>query len=284
MHHLRPAPERLAELAALPRAPVANFFDIDGTLFTQQLTIEYLLHLGWELQDRTGLTKRLIAQLDRYRRERPYQTVYPEIVRAAVALLRPMFTGLREEDALRVARSMVDDLRSQTYLFTRLLLGALVKASHAERGLIIAVTGAPQHVAELFVEGMGFDLVYGVSYHAEDGVHTGTWDERSVQNKEEVVREIASTFALDLAHCIAVGDTVSDISMLQSVGYPVAMNPAPELLAMARACPEYLIVSDRQKQGILYFSADQDGKLHETDLSDHLPGYLKAILESPSSS
>jgi len=244
-HALRPTPERLAELVALPRAPVASFFDIDGTLFTQQLTIEYLLHLGWELPDRKGMTQRLLRELERYRRERPYQEVYPEIVRAAVALLKPMFTGLREDDALRVARSMVHDLRSQTYLFTRLLLGTLVKAPHAERGLIIAVTGAPQHVAELFLEDTGFDLVYGVSYHIDDGLFTGTWNERSVQNKEEVVQEVASAFGLNLADCLAVGDTVSDIPMLQAVGHPIALNPAPELLAMARACSEYLVVSDR---------------------------------------
>ena len=51
------------------------------------------------------------------------------------------------------------------------------------------------------------------------------------------LEQLAGTFAandIDLDHSWAYSDSASDLPMLESVGFPVAVNPEPRLATIAR--------------------------------------------------
>jgi phosphoserine phosphatase len=52
--------------------------------------------------------------------------------------------------------------------------------------------------------------------------------------KAEAVRALAEREGLDLAQCSAYSDSINDVPMLSEVGFPVAVNPDPELREHAR--------------------------------------------------
>jgi phosphoserine phosphatase len=270
---LAPTPERLAELDTPDLMRKVTLFDLDGTKCTRQMTIELLLRISTEMIGWAEKIAPIRAAVDTYHRERTYD--YSPVGEIAVPLLQGgLLKGLRERDVLDIAMRMMVELRSQRYIFTRTLMEVLARCPRSERGLIIAITGSPQKVAELFVADMGFDLVFGTNYRVEDGIYTGELDERSAVDKGAIVDELAERFKLNLASSMAVGDTASDIPMLERVGFPIAMNPNPELLAQARR-RRYTVVYDRQKNGVTVFRPDAYGCLSEVPLQRIFPPYVK---------
>lgn len=57
------------------------------------------------------------------------------------------------------------------------------------------------------------------------------WDSRS---KSKVIDELVAEYDLDLSASYAYGDTNGDLSMLQRVGNPTALNPSYRLLELIR--------------------------------------------------
>jgi hypothetical protein len=57
--------------------------------------------------------------------------------------------------------------------------------------------------------------------------------------KAKAVAEAAAKHSLDLAECAAYSDSMNDLPLLESVGYPHAVNPEGELrrIAFARGWP-----------------------------------------------
>jgi phosphoserine phosphatase len=84
--------------------------------------------------------------------------------------------------------------------------------------------------AEEFRRRHGFAAVSGTEIELDfDGVPTGQvkrhfdeWD------KLEFVRSYCETSNIDLAACIAVGDSRSDIPLFEAVGFSIALNATPQ--------------------------------------------------------
>jgi phosphoserine phosphatase len=84
--------------------------------------------------------------------------------------------------------------------------------------------------AQEFRRRHGFAAVSGTEIELDsDGVLTGEvkrhfdeWDKR------EFVRSYCDANGIDLAACIAVGDSRSDIPLFEAVGFSVALNATPE--------------------------------------------------------
>ena len=68
-------------------------------------------------------------------------------------------------------------------------------------------------------------------YIFKDDIFTGRivpmWDSKS---KDKAIDYFVEKHDLDLSKSYAYGDTHGDFSMLKRVGYPIAINPAKELL------------------------------------------------------
>ena len=114
---------------------------------------------------------------------------------------------------------------------------------HRERGdLTYLVTAAPIELAETLARHLGMTgAIATVSEVDSAGFYTG----RLVGNvmhgpeKAKAVAETAAEQGIDLAECAAYSDSMNDLPLLESVGYPHAVNPETELkrIAFARGWP-----------------------------------------------
>jgi HAD superfamily hydrolase (TIGR01490 family) len=114
---------------------------------------------------------------------------------------------------------------------------------HQARGdLTFLVTAAPVELADLLAECLGMTgSVATVSEVDQDGFYTGRLAGPVMHGPEKAkgVANKAADHHLDLRECAAYSDSINDLPLLQSVGYPHAVNPEAELrrIALRRGWP-----------------------------------------------
>jgi HAD superfamily hydrolase (TIGR01490 family) len=108
---------------------------------------------------------------------------------------------------------------------------------HRERGdLTYLVTAAPIELAETLARHLGMaGAIATVSEVDENGYYTGRLVGTVMHGPEKAkaVAEMAAELSIDLAECAAYSDSMNDLPLLESVGYPHAVNPESELRRIA---------------------------------------------------
>jgi putative phosphoserine phosphatase / 1-acylglycerol-3-phosphate O-acyltransferase len=107
----------------------------------------------------------------------------------------------------------------------------------AEGHRLVLSTTTPADMIAPFAEALGFDDLIATAYETKDGRYTGRLYEGFVwgTGKLRAVREWAQDRGIDLAGCHACSDSIFDVPLLSSVGYPHAVNPDPSLTVVATA-------------------------------------------------
>jgi HAD superfamily hydrolase (TIGR01490 family) len=114
---------------------------------------------------------------------------------------------------------------------------------HRERGdLTYLVTAAPIEIAQTIANELKMHGAVGtVSEVNEYGYYTGrlVGDIMHGPAKATAVAEMAKEQNLDLSECAAYSDSINDLPLLESVGFPHAVNPELELrrIALNRGWP-----------------------------------------------
>ena len=103
------------------------------------------------------------------------------------------------------------------------------------------VTAAPEDMAVLIANRLGFTGALGSKAEIKDGAYTGAMSGALLHGKEKViaVQDLAKRTGLDLTNCYAYSDSNNDLPLLQCVGHPSAINPDAilGLRAMAEGWP-----------------------------------------------
>ena len=104
------------------------------------------------------------------------------------------------------------------------------------------VTAAPTELADTIASELKMDGAAGtVSEIDELGRYTGRLVGEILHGpaKVKAVEEIAAENGLDLQECAAYSDSINDLPLLETVGYPHAVNPEGELrrIALTRGWP-----------------------------------------------
>ena len=103
------------------------------------------------------------------------------------------------------------------------------------------VTAAPEDMAVLIANRLGFTGALGSRAEIKDGAYTGAISGALLHGKEKVraVTELALRSGLNLEECFAYSDSHNDLPLLQCVGHPSAINPDAilGLRAMAEGWP-----------------------------------------------
>ncbi|MGI9609454.1 MAG: HAD-IB family hydrolase [Acidimicrobiia bacterium] len=105
---------------------------------------------------------------------------------------------------------------------------------HAGRKIVLATT-TPYEMVKPFADLMGFDAVLATKYRSTDGkTYDGSVDGEFVWNrgKARLVKAWAKSNLVELAESYAYSDSIFDLPMLRSVGFPAAVNPDPRLWAL----------------------------------------------------
>ena len=110
---------------------------------------------------------------------------------------------------------------------------------HRERGdLTFLVTAAPIELAGMVAETLKMEgAVATISEVDDDGFYTGRIQGAVMHGPEKAkaVAEMAAEHGIDLGECAAYSDSINDLPLLESVGFPHAVNPEPELKRIANA-------------------------------------------------
>jgi phosphoserine phosphatase len=108
-------------------------------------------------------------------------------------------------------------------------------AEHREAGRdIVIISSSGTDVVEPIGARLGADLAIGTQVAIEEGRYTGEILYYAYgEGKADAMRDLALERGYDLADCYAYSDSVTDVPMLDAVGYPVAVNPDTTLRALA---------------------------------------------------
>ncbi len=210
------------------KRPVA-VFDIDGTIFRSSLFLELLERLiengVFPKETRHAFESERMRWLDR---KGDYQTY----IEKAVAVFSKQLKGVKYEDVAFAAGEVVEERKDRVYQYTRDLVKKLRKKGY----FLLAISHSPKFIADGFGFEVGFDKIYGYFYETgATGRFTGAVeDEDLIRNKAAILQRAVRKENLTLEGSIGVGDTESDISMLELVDSPIAFNPNQKLYAHAK--------------------------------------------------
>ncbi len=199
--------------------PVA-VFDIDGTLFRSSLLIELVDELV-----RRGIFP--VSARDSYEGERRdwenRKGEYGPFIHGVVRAFGTHAKGVSYEEVANIAGEIIEAQKDRVYRYTRDLAH-----EYKEKGYyLLAISHSPKFIVDGFAYELGFHKSYGTFY--ESGASdrfTGTIaEEHLIMNKSAVLKRVLEKENLTLHGSIGVGDTESDISMLQVTETPIAFNP-----------------------------------------------------------
>ncbi len=207
---------------------VAAFFDVDGTLtrttilhplmWYQRAHLSPPRYIGWAAGLMLDVPR--LLWIDRRSRSRVNVLCYRR------------YAGLRPDDLRDWHRRHFDDT-----LRRHLFPGAAARLEeHRRQGhRIVLVTGGLDLVMAPLAQHVGAADAIATHLVERDGVLTGEIDGPPIaeQRKGELMREYAAKHGLDLGQSFAYTDSHGDLSMMDCVGHPVAVNPDRRLRGLA---------------------------------------------------
>jgi HAD superfamily hydrolase (TIGR01490 family) len=219
--------------------PVA-VFDIDGTVFRSSLLIE----LVEALIDREifPIEARKIyesAQEEWLNRSGEYEKYIKKVVEAFAQHVK----GQKYGDVADVAGEVIESKKGRTYRYTR----DLIKDLKSNGYYILGISHSPKFIVDGFGYELGFDKTYGTFYEtgASDRFTGTIADEYIIMNKSAILKRAVDKEKLTLDGSYGVGDTESDISMLDLVETAIAFNPNRVLYRYAKK-KEWKVVVERK--------------------------------------
>ncbi len=201
-------------------------FDIDGTLFRWQLFHE----LVKELIDRQVIDDG--GRLDKtWNAWRGGQVTFSDYEHVLVKdVLFKNLAGLSCRDFDAACTAVVKRSGHKVYRYTLSLLNRL----KAEGYQIIAISGSQQELLDRFCGRYGFDTAIGAMYERKNGRFTGEVSQTTIGQKAKILQKLVKQLNLTFAGSLAIGDSESDIDILESVEQPIAFNPSQGLFERAK--------------------------------------------------
>jgi HAD superfamily hydrolase (TIGR01490 family) len=201
------------------KRPVA-VFDIDGTVFRSSLLIELvesLIERG--IFPNEARETYAIPQEEWLNRSGEYGTYIKKVVEAFAHHIK----GKEYGQVADVAGEIIEAKRLRTYRYTRDLIKELKESGY----FLLGISHSPKFIVDGFGYEIGFDKTYGTFYETgASGCFTGTiQDEHIIMNKSAILKRAIEKENLTLTTSYGVGDTESDVSMMELVETPIAFNP-----------------------------------------------------------
>lgn len=212
----------------LPQA--AAFFDVDGTLVHANV-VHYYQYLALRHASASGRAWWYCRFLPRV----PLFLLFDKLNRALFnRFFYRSYSGMVAAQARADAEVLLDE-----FIRPRLFPDAIQALhAHQQAGLrTVLVTGSLDFIVAPLARLLGATDTLSAALEERGGRFTGvlTTPPLSEGEKARVVQEYADLHQLDLRTCYAYGNDPADISMLETVGHPVAVNPHGALARLAAA-------------------------------------------------
>lgn len=210
------------------KRPVA-VFDIDGTLFRSSLLIELverlIEHKVFPRESRAVYAVEHAEWLDR-------KGDYDSYIRKVIDVFGAQLKGVSYAAVADIGGEIIEEMRGRTYRYTRDMVQELKKKGY----YLLAISHSPKFMVDGFGYELGFDKSYGIFYEtgASDNFTGVISSPELILNKGTVLQRAVHKENLTLEGSVAIGDTESDISMLELADTAIAFNPNKMLLRHAR--------------------------------------------------
>jgi phosphoserine phosphatase len=112
-----------------------------------------------------------------------------------------------------------------------------------ERGIrSVLITAGPIQVAGILGAKFGFDGIYASLYEVKDREFTGRiLGHLGEDGKLNCLKEFCARYRIGLDHCVAIGDSESDIAIFKECGMSIAVNYSDSVKGKAS---EYIMTDD----------------------------------------
>jgi HAD superfamily hydrolase (TIGR01490 family) len=230
-------------MTAKAKKPVA-VFDIDGTIFRSSLVIELverLIEKGiFPPESRASYEEEQLKWLDR-------KGDYTSYINKVVQVFATQIKGAPFDEVSYIAGEVIEEKRDRVYRYTRELIKDLKKRGY----FLLAISYSPKFIVDGFGFELGFDKSYGTFYETgASGRFTGTIaDKELIMNKAAVLTRAIKKESLSYEGSVGVGDTESDIPMLELIEDPIAFNPNAALYKHAKRCGWKIVV---ERKDVIY--------------------------------
>ncbi|MFC3107146.1 HAD family hydrolase [Undibacterium arcticum] len=218
--------------------PRAAFFDIDNTLLNLKSMFSFqeyfYAHAPQQWRGRGDSYAHFVELLHSY----PQRDDRLALNR----FFYESYEGRRQADVSALAErwfaSLLQQHGGRLWLPAALDLARRLKA----RGyLLVAVSGSCHEILTPVLRHLAFDHCLATRLEVQHGLYTGKILPPQVigNGKAQALLEYARSHSLELQHCVACGDHITDLPMLEAVGmsYVVAGDSALEQVARIRNWP-----------------------------------------------
>ncbi|WP_328958005.1 HAD family hydrolase [Kitasatospora purpeofusca] len=209
----------------------AALLDLDGTLHPRTLgaqMLRELLRAGASRDRAAGAALTAIDAIDgRADQSAAFLTTVDEVYVNYTATV----TGLPHPMLIQAASRAWQAERHAVFDFVPVLLAELTA-----RGFVLAlISGSPQEVVEEAGSALGIPHCYGARVAVVDGHCQGRLERAPGYpgEKTRCLADLTAKVPIDLSRSVALGDSASDIEILNAVGHPVAFEPDQELSTAA---------------------------------------------------
>jgi HAD superfamily hydrolase (TIGR01490 family) len=227
-------------------------FDIDGTLIRWQLyhaVADNLVRLGYIAPVKFQAIKDARMVWKRRESSESFQQYEMELVKRYVGIM----SEITVEQFEKAARAVFDEYKDQIYTYVRNLISQLKKDGY----LVFAISGSQVQIVKMIAEYYGFDDFVSRVDEQKNNKFTGQ-STTPIFNKDTVLKELISKHGANLKSSTAVGDSASDIKMLEIVERPIAFNPERKLFEHAKK-QGWKIVIER-KNVVYQLESGQNGR------------------------
>lgn len=153
--------------------------------------------------------------------------IYDELV---VRLFLRELTGVPVEELRRCAKAEVEAHGRRLHIYTRDLALRLKQAHYR----LIAISGSPQEILDIFLKPLGFDRAWGTVLGQDEGRYTGEVLYHPFSDKRAVLKGFLEEADMNLRESVGIGDTLSDTGFLELVETPIVFNPNRRLFEIIR--------------------------------------------------
>lgn len=226
-------------------------FDIDGTLIRWQLyhaVSDALVKLGYVSSDEFNVVRNARMEWKRRTGSGSFKSYEEQLITTYEQVLK----HLSMKQIMDAADAVFDEYKDQVYTYPRSLIAQLKDKDY----LLFAISGSQVEIVEKIARHWGFDEWVGTVYEYDGERFTGRKTLGSA-NKAGTLEALVKKHSAVLENSVAVGDSASDISMLEMVQQPIAFNPDKQLFGQAQDKGWKVVI---ERKNMVYELEKQNGQ------------------------
>ena len=203
--------------------------DVDGTLYPGALGLQLLQALTADGISDKSKTEDVFKVIDKYRlNEIDFQTM----ATSAYTLYAEAIAGISQTVMQRIARQVWQQERSKLFPFVPKLIDILKSQGYS----VVLISGSPNEIVCCLAEEFGILKYQGSIFATHQGKYSGKVNllSAALGEKYSIFLEMVKDWRVNLEESFAMGDSITDIALLQIVGKPLVFEPHPSLMLVAQ--------------------------------------------------